>query len=121
MDFEVINTATAPLKLLPQRRSNPVAERRRAIMSEKAQTVQDVFLTHLRERKTPVTIFLINGIKLQGVIDWFDKFSMVLRRDGHSQLVYKSTISTIVPMMAVQLFDGERSPPQGKAPRSIGS
>ena len=80
------------------------------MMSEKAQTVQDVFLNHLRERKTPVTIFLMNGIKLQGVIDWFDKFSVLLRRDRHSQLVYKSTISTIVPTMAVQLFDGDRSP-----------
>ncbi len=88
-------------------------------MSEKVQTVQDAFLTHLRDRKTPVTIFLINGIKLQGVIDWFDKFSVVLRRDGHSQLVYKSTISTIMPMMAVQLFDGDRSPQQAKAPRSM--
>ena len=83
-------------------------------MSEKARTVQEVFLTHLRARKMPVTIFLMNGIKLQGIIDWFDKFSLVLRRDRQSQLVYKSTISTIVPMMAVQLFDGDRSPQQGK-------
>jgi host factor-I protein len=88
-------------------------------MSEKAPTVQDVFLTHLRERKTPVTIFLMNGIKLQGTVDWFDKFSVVLRRDRHSQLVYKSTISTIVPTMAVQLFDSDRSPQQAKAPRSM--
>lgn len=84
-------------------------------MSEKAQTVQEVFLTHLREHKTPVTIFLMNGIKLQGIIGWFDNFSLVLRRDRQSQLVYKSTISTITPMMAVQLFDGDRSPQQGKA------
>ena len=69
----------------------------------------------------PVTIFLMNGIKLQGIIDWFDNFSVVLRRDRQSQLVYKSTISTIVPMMAVQLFDGERSPPQGKATLSLRS
>jgi host factor-I protein len=79
-------------------------------MSEKTQTVQEVFLTHLRERKMPVTIFLMNGIKLQGIIDWFDNFSMVLRRDRQAQLVYNSTISTIVPTMAVQLFDGDRSP-----------
>jgi host factor-I protein len=90
-------------------------------MSEKPQTVQDVFLNHLRERKTPVTIFLMNGIKLQGIVDWFDRFSVVLRRDHHSQLVYKSTISTIVPMMAVQLFDGDRSPQQGKATLSLRS
>ena len=85
----------------------------------KTQTVQDVFLTHLRERKAPVTIFLMNGIKLQGTVDWFDKFSVVLRRDRHSQLVYKSTIATIAPVMAVQLFDGDGSPQQAKAPRSM--
>ena len=83
-------------------------------MSEKAQTVQDVFLNYLRNNKTPVTLFLMNGIKLHGTVAWFDNFSMVLRRDGHSQLVYKSTISTIVPLTAVQLFDGERSPQQAK-------
>jgi host factor-I protein len=85
-------------------------------MSAKAQTVQDVFLNHLRESKTPVTIFLMNGIKLQGTVDWFDNFSMLLRRAGHSQLVYKHTISTIMPMAPVQLLDGEGSPQQAKAP-----
>ena len=90
-------------------------------MSENEQALQEVFLTHLRERKMPVTIFLMNGIKLQGIIDWFDNFSVVLRRDRQSQLVYKRTISTIVPMMAVQLLDSERSPPQGKATLSLRS
>lgn len=84
-------------------------------MSEKAQTVQDVFLGQLRARKMLVTTFLMNGIKLQGIIDWFDRFAVVLRRDRHSQLVDKSTISTIVPLTAVQLFDGERAPQQAKA------
>jgi host factor-I protein len=81
---------------------------------EKPRNVQDVFLNHLRKNKASVTIFLMNGIKLQGIVAWFDNFSMVLRRDGHSQLVYKSTISTITPMSPVQLFDGERSPQQAK-------
>ncbi len=91
-------------------------------MSEKAQNVQDVFLGHLRARKTPVTVFLMNGIKLQGVIDSFDRFSVVLRRDRHLQLVYKSTISTIMPMMAVQLFDSEKLPQKhGKATLSLRS
>ena len=63
----------------------------------------------------------MNGIKLQGTVDWFDKFSVVLRRDRHTQLVYKSTIATIAPMMAVQLFDGDRSPQQGKATLSLRS
>jgi host factor-I protein len=79
-------------------------------MSEKPQNVQDVFLTHLCERKTAVTVFLMNGIKLQGFVDWFDKFSLILRRDRHSQLIFKHAVATIVPMAAVQLFDEETSP-----------
>ena len=59
-------------------------------MSEKAQNVQDVFLNHLRKNKTPVTIFLVNGVKLQGIVTWFDNFSVLLRRDG------QSTAATVV-------------------------
>jgi host factor-I protein len=76
-------------------------------MSEKAQNVQDVFLNHLRKTKTPVTIFLVNGVKLQGIITWFDNFSVLLRRDGHSQLVYKHAISTIMPVTPISLFEGD--------------
>jgi host factor-I protein len=72
-----------------------ITEHRRATMSEKSQNVQDVFLNYLRKNKVPITVFLMNGIKLQGIIDWFDRFSVVLR---HSQLVYKSTISTAFGM-----------------------
>ena len=78
-------------------------------MSEKAQNVQDVFLNHLRKNKTPVTIFLVNGVKLQGIVTWVDNFSVLLRRDGHSQLVYKHAISTIMPVTPVQLFDGDKA------------
>ena len=78
-------------------------------MSEKAQNVQDVFLNHLRKNKTPVTTFLVNGVKLQGIVTWFDNFSVLLRRDGHSQLVYKHAISTIMPVTPVQLFDGDKA------------
>ena len=78
-------------------------------MSEKAQNVQDVFLNHLRKNKTPVTIFLVNGVKVQGIVTWFDNFSVLLRRDGHSQLVYKHAISTIMPVTPVQLFDGDKA------------
>ncbi len=78
-------------------------------MSEKAQNVQDVFLNHLRKNKTPVTIFLVNGVKLQGIVPSFDNFSVLLRRDGHSQLVYKDAISTIMPVTPVQLFDGDKA------------
>ena len=63
----------------------------------------------------------MNGIKLQGTVDWFDNFSVLLGRGGHSQLVYKHTISTIMPMSPVQLFDGERSPQQARATLSLRS
>ena len=74
-------------------------------MSDKSQNVQDVFLNYLRKNKTPVTIFLVNGVKLQGVVSWFDNFCVLLRRDGQSQLVYKHAISTIMPAQPVQLYE----------------
>ncbi len=64
---------------------------------ERAQNLQDTFLNHVRKNKIPLTIFLVNGVKLQGVVTWFDNFCVLLRRDGHSQLVYKHAISTIMP------------------------
>ena len=73
--------------------------------NEKPQNVQDVFLNAIRKNKTPVTVFLINGVKLQGIVTWFDNFSMLLRRDGHTQLVYKHAISTVMPSAPVQLFE----------------
>lgn len=66
-------------------------------MAEKVNILQDLFLNTLRKTKTPVTMFLVKGVKLQGVITWFDNFSVLLRRDGQSQLVYKHAISTIMP------------------------
>jgi len=77
-------------------------------MSEKNQNLQDVFLNAVRKSKTPVTVFLVNGVKLQGVITWFDNFCVLLRRDGQSQLVYKHAISTIMPSGPVQLFEPEK-------------
>lgn len=74
-------------------------------MSDKSQNVQDVFLNHVRKNKVPVTVFLVNGVKLQGIITWFDNFSVLLRRDTHSQLVYKHAISTVMPAQTVQLFE----------------
>lgn len=61
------------------------------------QSLQDAFLNLLRKNKTPVTMFLVKGVKLQGIVTWFDNFSILLRRDGQSQLVYKHAISTIMP------------------------
>lgn len=74
-------------------------------MSEKTHNLQDTFLNHVRKNKTNLTIFLVNGVKLQGVVTWFDNFCVLLRRDGHSQLVYKHAISTIMPSSPVQLFE----------------
>ncbi len=76
--------------------------------NEKSQNVQDVFLNHVRKSKTPVTVFLVNGVKLQGIITWFDNFSVLLRRDGHTQLVYKHAISTVMPGAPIQLFDATK-------------
>lgn len=74
-------------------------------MTDKNQNVQDVFLNKIRKEKMTVTVFLVNGVKLQGVVTWFDNFSMLLRRDSHIQLVYKHAISTIMPGGPLQLYD----------------
>ena len=74
--------------------------------AQKQQNLQDVFLNYVRKNKLPCTVFLMNGVKLQGVLTWFDNFSILLRRDGHSQLVYKHAISTVMPSQPVMLWDG---------------
>jgi host factor-I protein len=76
-------------------------------MASDRQNLQDTFLNHVRKTKVPVTVFLINGVKLQGVITWFDNFCVLLRRDGQSQLVYKHAISTIMPSQPISLYEGE--------------
>jgi len=73
-------------------------------MADKALGLQDNFLNHARRAKTPVTIFLVKGVKLQGIITWFDSFSLLLRRDGSAQLVYKHSISTIMPAQLPEGF-----------------
>ena len=78
-------------------------------MSEKKQNLQDTFLNHVRKEKVPVTIFLVNGVKLQGVVTWFDNFCLLLKRDGQVQLVYKHAISTVMPSQPVNLWDGEET------------
>ncbi len=75
--------------------------------SDRKQNLQDTFLNSVRKSKTNLTIFLVNGVKLQGVVTWFDNFCVLLRRDGQVQLVYKHAISTIMPSGPVQLFDPE--------------
>ena len=76
-------------------------------MASDRQNLQDAFLNQVRKEKNSVTVFLINGVKLQGVITWFDNFCILLRRDGQSQLVYKHAISTIMPSQNVSLYDGD--------------
>ena len=75
------------------------------ISTEKTQNLQEVFLNSVRKDHIAVTVFLVNGVKLQGIITWFDNFSLLLKRDQHIQLVYKHAISTIMPSIPVSLDD----------------
>lgn len=72
------------------------------------QNNQDFFLNQLRKDKTAVTVYLINGVKLQGVVTGFDNFSVMLKRDGHTQLVYKHAVSTVMPSSAVVFNENEK-------------
>lgn len=87
-------TLTSRPRPVPEPAPTPVS-------SGKPANLQDQFLNHLRREKTPVTMFLVKGVKLQGIVTWFDNFSILLRRDGQSQLVYKHAISTIMPGVPV--------------------
>ena len=73
-------------------------------MASSQSNLQDTFLNSVRKSKNPVTLFLVNGVKLQGVITWFDNFSVLLRREGTMQLVYKHAISTIMPSLPLDLI-----------------
>lgn len=97
--------ARAVRALLPIHRSNDKEHN----MSSDKQNLQDAFLNHVRKQKIPVTVFLVNGVKLQGVLTWFDNFCVLLRRDGQSQLVYKHAISTIMPSQPINLYDGDEA------------
>ena len=73
-------------------------------MASSQSSLQDTFLNSVRKNRNPVTLFLVNGVKLQGVITWFDNFSVLLRREGTIQLVYKHAISTIMPSLPIDLI-----------------
>ncbi len=110
MSFRFATTTPAPAENAgpPQRiRQEAIKKKDTEVANEKSQNVQDVFLNHVRKGKTPVTVFLVNGVKLQGIITWFDNFSVLLRRDGHTQLVYKHAISTVMPSAPIMLFDAK--------------
>jgi host factor-I protein len=93
--------------LVPTTRTDRSIGKNNKMPAERTPSLQDTFLNHVRKQKVPLTIFLINGVKLQGIVTWFDSFCVLLRRDGHSQLVYKHAISTIMPGAPVNLMDGE--------------
>jgi len=81
--------------------------------------LQDVFLNQLRREKMPVTMFLVKGVKLQGIVTWFDNFSILLRREGQSQLVYKHAISTIMPSQPVDAAQFGGSNDNGRKQRLL--
>ena len=87
----------------PPSEAAPAAEPPPTVTNGKGANLQDVFLNHLRREKMPVTMFLVKGVKLQGIVTWFDNFSILLRRDGQSQLVYKHAISTIMPSQPIDV------------------
>jgi host factor-I protein len=107
VEREEVGLGGAKAKPRDARASNATTKNKKGVKmaAEKTQNVQDVFLNHIRKNKVPVTIFLVNGVKLQGIVTWFDNFSVLLRRDAHSQLVYKHAISTVMPATPVQLFE----------------
>jgi host factor-I protein len=82
-------------------------------MADKVNNLQDMFLNGLRRSKTPVTMFLVKGVKLQGIITWFDNFSVLLRRDGQAQLIYKHAISTIMPAHPLDVAEIQRAFEEG--------
>jgi host factor-I protein len=105
--FRAVWAVQGPAILHGRGKKIRVADKKRntAMAAERAQNLQDTFLNYVRKNKTPLTIFLVNGVKLQGVVTWFDNFCVLLRRDGHSQLVYKHAISTVMPGNPIQLFE----------------
>jgi host factor-I protein len=84
-------------------------------MADKTNNLQDLFLNTLRKSKVPVTMFLVKGVKLQGIITWFDNFSVLLRRDGQSQLIYKHAISTVMPAHPLDLTEIEAAVEERKS------
>ena len=102
-----LRTAAADSKVGADNKSAKENKNGKPMAAERPQSLQDTFLNHVRKNKTPLTIFLINGVKLQGIVTWFDNFCVLLRRDGHSQLVYKHAISTIMPGGPVHLMDSD--------------
>ena len=83
-------------------------------MRERPQSLQDQFLNALRKTKSAVAVYLVKGVKLQGVITSFDAFSVLLRRDGEMQLIYKHSISTIQPRARPDGFEPAAATADGR-------
>ncbi|MDR1391500.1 MAG: RNA chaperone Hfq [Holosporales bacterium] len=83
-------------------------------MSERIINIQDAFLNYVRKNKVSLTVFLLNGVKLNGIVSCFDQNSIVIKRDGYSQLLYKHAISTFSPHKAVNVFDSAESQQDSK-------
>lgn len=107
------------LSARPRPQPEPVSLESASKTPGKSQNLQDLFLNHLRKNKTPVTMFLVKGVKLQGIVTWFDNFSILLRRDGQSQLVYKHAISTIMPSVPVDAAQFAAQDDSGKKARLL--
>ena len=105
---KTLSARPRPAKAEPETKAAK-AETKGGTGGGKGQSLQDGFLNLLRKSKAPVTMFLVKGVKLQGIVTWFDNFSILLRRDGQSQLVYKHAISTIMPgaPMDASQFDSQ--------------
>lgn len=103
----------------PPREEDPASAPPTANGNAKGANLQDVFLNYLRREKMPVTMFLVKGVKLQGIVTWFDNFSILLRRDGQSQLVYKHAISTIMPGQPVDASQFGAGPESGRKQRLL--
>ena len=97
MTSRTLSARPRPAKAEPEAAAVPVTP----VIAGKGQHLQDQFLNLLRKNKIPVTMFLVKGVKLQGIVTWFDNFSILLRRDGQSQLVYKHAVSTIMPSQPI--------------------
>ena len=72
--------------------------------------VQTAFLRHVRRQRSPLTVFLVNGVKLEGVVTEFDDACFTLTRNRHTQLVYKHSVSTIMPLTEIHPVGGETKP-----------
>ena len=83
--------------------------------NEPAPALQNTFLRYLQDRSVPVTMFLVNGIRLQGHVSHSDAYCVLLTRDARSQLIYKHAISTIDPVPPIRMYDAAEHADEGSA------